>query len=355
MKLQFIYKGVPVDDDFLDGFIKLHIRDEPVNDECQYGKYMTSPEDAKFMLEELGVAIIPRLMTEAELFVMNDCMWSTLEHVTSKFEIPIKQDDKSTWRELSKLLPLHGMLIQHWQMGHAQYVWDIRQNPKVVDVFCKLWNVSREELIVSFDGVSIGLPHEVTNKCKFNENSPGWLHTDQNFKSGSNFECIQSWITGYDVDEGDATLVILEGSHKYHKEFAEKFGFQNHSKDWLKFEPEHIKFYKDKGCQYRSIKCPAGSMVLWDSRTVHSGREPLKKRAHPHIRNVVYVCYTPRILASKVIQDKRKKHFENKRLTSHWPHKATLFPVPRLYPGMTKPNVVDVPDPILTDLGKSLI
>lgn len=387
-KIQLFYKGKPVDQDFIEKFISQNssnrtssIRSNSsgskylypstssadsdhennldlidIDEENQYGKYVVSADDAKGMLDTCGIAIIPKLLSEAELFVMNDGMWTVLEHITSNFDKPINRNDKSSWKEIYRLLPLHGMLIQHWQLGHAQYVWDIRQNPKVVDVFCSIWGVTREELIVSFDGVAIGLPHEVTNRGKFNESKPGWLHTDQNFKSGSGFECIQSWVTGYDVDEGDATLVILEGSHKYHGDFAKKFGFENHANDWLKFEPEHIKFYKDKGCKYQSIRCPAGSMVLWDSRTVHAGREPLKVRANPHIRNVVYVCYTPRSLAPKKIQEKRKKIFEEKRLTSHWPHKATLFAkTPRLYPGMIKPNVVDVEDPVLTDLGKLLI
>jgi len=38
----------------------------------------------------------------------------------------------------------------------------VRQNPKVVNVFQKLWN--KEEVLTSFDGASIHLPPEKTNK-----------------------------------------------------------------------------------------------------------------------------------------------------------------------------------------------
>jgi hypothetical protein len=73
------------------------------------------------------------------------------------------------------------------------------------------------------------------------------------------------------------------------------------------------------------------------------------------MRCVVYLCYTPKSFADDKVMKKRKKAFEDKRITSHWPHKAKAFPkTPRLY-GNSKPNVTDVPDPKLTELGKMLI
>lgn len=41
-------------------------------------------------------------------------------------------------------------------------------------------------------------------------------------------------------------------------------------------------------------------------------------------------------------------------MTSHWPHKVTLFPkTPRLY-NNPLPNISDIPDPVLNELGKKL-
>ena len=31
------------------------------------------------------------------------------------------------------------------------------------------------------------------------------------------------WVNAYNTNEGDATLIILEGSHKYHGDFAKEF------------------------------------------------------------------------------------------------------------------------------------
>ena len=45
------------------------------------------------------------------------------------------------------------MLIQYHSVGHAQVSWDVRQNPKIVDIFAHFWKCEPEELLVSFDGL----------------------------------------------------------------------------------------------------------------------------------------------------------------------------------------------------------
>jgi hypothetical protein len=284
-------------------------------------------------------------------------MWDALEHITQKFDTPISRSDHSTWIEFHKLLPKHSMLLQNWQIGHAQYVWDVRQNPKIVDIWKQLWfsaTDSDKKLLVSYDGVSCHLPPETTGRGWL-KTAGGWLHTDQSY-ARPDFECIQSWVTANDVLAGDATLMVLESSHKYHAEFAETYSdaASESKNDWY-MVGERIGFYKDRGCKPALIKCPAGSMVFWDSRTIHCGQEPMKIRKKQNVRCVVYLCYTPRSLANESTLAKKRLYLENRRMTSHWPHKIRVFPVkPRLYPGQTLPDVTDIPAPVLTNLGKSL-
>ena len=47
---------------------------------------------------------------------------------------------------------------------------------------------------------------------------------------------------------------------------------------------DQIEFYKNKGCNERYIRCPKGSMVFWDSRTLHCGVEPRKGRENQNFR-----------------------------------------------------------------------
>jgi hypothetical protein len=244
------------------------------------------------------------------------------------------------------------MLIQHWNIGHAQYVWDVRQNIKIVYVFSKIWNCANDELLVSFDGVAYHMPPEVTN-IGWNRGK-SWYHSDQSFLDNS-LKCIQGWVTGYDVNEGDATLSILESSNNYHKDFKNKFEI-NAKEDWYKLNENELTFYTDdKDCFETRIKCPKGSLVLWDSRTIHCGCEAMKTRQQANFRNIVYVCYQPRNNCEPKKIEKKIKAFEEMRMTSHWPCKATLFSkMPRTY-GAPIYEINKLPNPILNELGKKMV
>jgi len=328
-----------------------------LDDEDQHDRYLATPDNVKEVIDKYGVAIIPNILNQDEVNAMVNGMWDYLELVTSKFDKPINRDDKSTYVGFFDLLPLHSMLVQHWQVGHAQYVWDLRQNPKIVNIFAKIWNVSMEDLTVSFDGVGISMHFEDTNRGFYRGNN--WYHTDQTIFDSS-MKCIQSWVTGFDVRKGDATLTILEGSHKHHDKIQQRLTNIDAKtqtklkKDWYKLDAEELEYFKSLGCKPRNIVCNAGSMVLWDSRTMHAGKEPSKTRIQPNFRNVVYLCYTPKNLLSGANAKKKQKAFNEKRMTSHWPHKVILFPkTPRTY-GNSLPQITDVPTPKLTELGKRL-
>ena len=315
-----------------------------------YKNYNTTIANVKKQLNLYGVAVIPDIIDQHEINEMKKGMWDILGTLTNKLDTPIKENDKKSWKSFYELLPLHSMLLQHYKIGHHQTLWNIRQNPKVVNVFSKIWNVEPEELLTSFDGCSIHLPPESTGRGWYRGNS--WLHTDQSF-TRNNLECIQGFVTAFDINEGDASLTLLEKSHKLHKKFAEKFKITDKD-DWYKLNDEEMKFYIDKGCTRTCVKATVGSLILWDSRTIHCGQEPDKNRKNENYRFVVYVCQTPRNKATNAHILKKQKAFNEMRTTSHWPHKIKLFPInPRTY-GSPLPEVGEISKPTLTDLGKSL-
>lgn len=311
-----------------------------------------SVDEVKKMLEKYGVAILPSVLDGEECKKMLNGMWDYLEHVSSEFPIPIKRDDEKTWKEIKHLWPKHQMLLQHFGIGHCQMVWDLRQKEKILNVFSKIWDTKKEDLVTSFDGASF---HLVENKKPYK----GWLHSDQCFLR-NRFECVQSWVTALEVQEGDATLEFLEGSHAKHADFKKwknDDALFKKAGDWYKLEEDDLKFYLEKEkCQHRAIKCPAGSMVFWDSRTIHSGLEPAKERKELRKRCVAYLCYTPRKLASAAMLKKKVKAFEELRTTNHWPHKQKLFPVlPRTY-GAPIQKIKKIEKPIgIGEIGKRLI
>jgi hypothetical protein len=316
-------------------------------------KYLTDANNLRATLEKYGVAIIPNVINAEECDDMVNGMWNFLEHISSEWEIPIKRNDMASWKQYRNLFPLHSMLVQHWNIGHAQFIWNLRQNPKIIDIFSKLWNVEPDGLLSSFDGASFHIPPEMMGgKAGWFKNS--WLHTDQSY-TRNDFECVQSWITGYDVNRGDATLKFLESSNVYHKQFAEKFNKKDKI-DWQKLNEEEINYYVNElNCKETLIRCSKGSVVFWDSRTIHCGVEPLKDRAEPNFRCIAYLCYMPRLLCSEQNIKKKIKAFEGLRTTSHWAHRCVMFPkYPRTY-GKKILEIKQIDAPILSDIGKKLV
>jgi len=313
-------------------------------------KYFCTKETLKNTIDTYGVAIIPNVIDENECDMMVNQIWDFFEHISQKWETPINRNDKNTWREFYKLYPLHSMLIQHWGIGHAQSSWNVRQNIKIVEIFAHFWGCDINDLLVSFDGLSFNLPPEVTKKGWNRGNT--WYHTDQSY-TNSEFKCIQSFITGLDINEYDATLSFMEGSNKYHNDFKQKYNITDKS-DWYKLSKQEESFYYDKGCVIKNIKCPKGSLVLWDSRTIHCGIEADKRRKIQNIRAVIYLCYMPRKLCNEANIKKKQKAFNELRTTTHYPCKIKLFSKdPRTYGG-PMPNITEIEKPILTDLGKRL-
>jgi hypothetical protein len=331
-------------------------------------KYLTTAHKLKDTVLKYGVAIIPNVIDENECNNMLSGMWDYIEHITQKWQKPnkvIDRNDKSTWREYYKLLPLHSMLMQYYGVGHAQVAWTLRENPKIVDIFAELWNCKPEELLVSFDGMSFSMPPEETNRGYYRPKKSdefvdtpledigaAWLHTDQSY-TNNKFMCVQSWVTALDVNEGDATLFVLESSNNYHEEFAKTNKITNKD-DWYKLSDTELKFYLEKECDPVRIVCGKGDMVFWDSRTIHCGCESIKGRDTPNFRAVVYLCYLPRMGVTEAELKKKKKAFEELRTTKHNPQKSLLFgKKPRDY-GNPTPDITPIIKPQVGKLGMKL-
>jgi len=191
--------------------------------------------------------------------------------------------------------------------------------------------------------------------------SRAWPHVDQGSKK-LGVHCVQGWVTLEDIGEHDGALMVMEGSHKFHKEYlCEKFPEDVDRKekitvDWVKLnEADHgdKTWFLKRGCKDTKVAAPKGSMVLWDSRLVHWNCPPDKQGTR--WRMVIYVCMTPRSWATNAHLEKKRKAFRECRGTNHWPHEIKLFPAkPRTY-GKELPdfNIQSTP-PQLSDLGKRL-
>ena len=320
----------------------------------EFQKYKCTTDSVKETLEKFGIAIIPNLLNDTECQQMNDGIWNFFEHISQNWKnefSPIKRKDKKSWKNIFHLNPIHSQLHKSYSIGHSQICWDIRQNPKVVEPFAKIWNCNKEDLFVSFDALSFCLPPELTGIGWEKENN-SWFHTDQSY-TRNDFECVQSWITANDIDEGDATLAIMEGSHIYHEEFGDKFDITNVN-DWYRINEEEEEFYINKKCEYRKIKCPKGSLVLWDSRTIHYGTNPVKERKNANTRAIIYLCYMQKYLCTNIQYNRKIHALNNLYTTTHWPCKIAYSSNEPISYGKPTPGYTPIPKPVLTELGESL-
>jgi len=145
----------------------------------------------------------------------------------------------------------------------------------------------------------------------------------------------------------------MEGSNKYHSEFRDTYSVTDKS-NWYKLSKEQRVFYSERGCEIKNIKCPKGSLVFWDSRTIHCGIEPGKRRSSQNLRAVIYLCYMPRNICSKANLKKKQKAFTELRATCHYPCNIKLFSKnPHTY-GKPIPITIPIEEPIVDDLGKLL-
>lgn len=302
-------------------------------------------------LQEKGWVVIPDILASNQVQNCRDGLWEWLERLSDG---KVKQHNPKTWKPFNRWpTNMHG-LFQHFRAGHLKVVWALRQYPPLVQIFADLWNVHPEELLVSFDGLALTVPgHRRSN----------WGHTDQ-APNKKDLCCVQGQIVLYNSGENDGGLVVWDKSHLAHEGYFKSIGNKS-GNNWYKFPPGVLNEIEIDGSHYlirnknqklpmprTKICAPAGSLILWDSRTFHQGEQPAGKIP----RSAIFVCYTPRTWATENNLRKKRKAFEEGRMTNHWPHIIKLFPKdPHNY---GKPQLQWKPEMIgreeLSELGQKL-
>lgn len=258
----------------------------------------TNEINFKNELEEKGYCIIENVLNEEEIY-------DTIQlHNQWRGQLKRISEENGGINNLDvfheKIDP-HG-IYKHFEAGHQEYAWFIRTNPKVINIFKKLWDTN--ELVVSFDG-SCYIPKESKKKDTI------WTHTDKGPENED--KCVQGFVSL--TSNKDRTLVVYEGSHKLHKNYFDTCGFKNKS-NWQLINHDYLESIKDTR---KKLDVKAGSLVLWDSRTFHQN---CFGKPNSEERFVQYVCYLPKNTKqnNKSQQNKRKYYFETRRTTSHYPY-----------------------------------
>ncbi|KAJ4330444.1 hypothetical protein N0V87_009991 [Didymella glomerata] len=260
-----------------------------------------------------GCAIIKGVVSpeRAEYYKAKQIEW------LQNFGLGFDPNDKSTWTKDHLPVSFKGGMYFGYGSNHEKFAWEARTEPKVLDVFTKLWET--DELLTSFDGMNITLPRQKDITW-----SP-WPHCDQS-QLRKGMQCVQGLVNYQPNGPDDGGLVLMKGSAKLFDEFfkEERTGAQSVDApppemkfiDHFRFSEEHVKWFEERGCKVEKINLDAGDMVLWDSRTMHWALFP----EGDLIRHVQYICMTPARFANKKDLAYKAELFNTYQGTTHWPH-----------------------------------
>lgn len=235
----------------------------------------------------------------------------TLDWLQS-FDNGFDLNNKDTWSNEHLPQNFKNMYL-HYCAAHEKFMWDARTEPGVIKPFSELWGT--DELIVSFDAFNVTLPGR-----KDDEFRP-WPHTDQ-APERKGLQCVQGILNLSPAGPKDGGLLLMVGSaplfEEYFKDHEIRPRISEDAKhyDLYLFQQDEIDWFKSKGCREIKVEAEPGDLILWDSRTIHH----VAKVETEQIRSVIYVCMTPRALASQADLDEKKDIFEKNEATTHWPH-----------------------------------
>lgn len=303
---------------------------------------MTSPDYSKYLddLDEKGYCVIPNLITKEECKKYIDRIWDWLEGL----DTDIDRNEPATWGNGQWPPSMFG-IIHRLSIGQEQFIWDLRQDPRVIEVFKQIWET--DELLVSFDGMCILKPGQ--NQDMKERKKAFWAHTDQgSHKVGRH--CIQGLMTLEEAGPHDGGLVVWPGTNKIHQEYFKEKKITTDG-DWYKYPRSYIAILEREGYERTKVIAPAGSLILWDSRTIHQNEQPHKEQKVPRFRYAIYLCMTPASMATEHDIARKRAAFYQKKMTNHWPHQAN----PVILRNIDLSNYkVSMELPELTDVGMKL-
>ncbi|KAJ9113855.1 hypothetical protein QFC19_000048 [Naganishia cerealis] len=261
------------------------------------------------------------------------------------FSLGYKRDDPATWKrenlpgnKRQVLYPPQSFkscqsdidvfffsgIISNFSIAHAQWVWDLKTDPRWVELFEKIWGT--KELLVSFDGANLSVP-----LVQEHRDAP-WPHTDQSPHKPDLF-CIQSLINLLPNTEVDGGLWVMKGSAALFPELIEAFDLRSQfsGRDFLRYKAEHVEWLEARGCTWEHPNLDPGDVIFWDSRTAHWAASPETGRPRiavykrltgvitPAVRSMADACYKP---AKEIAPDQlalKQEAFKKGYCTTHDP------------------------------------
>lgn len=304
-------------------------------------KYVDDKLDWLVHLHTYGWTV---LSIEGWNYNFTDMFMSWFESCSNRFN----KNDLNTWTKENMPIMTHGIIKNYF--GHTELQWQIRE--LCCPIFARIWNCKSDELLCSFDGGSF-LPatFDYNKSSSFKQ----WIHVDQN-RFSTNFCSVQGIVNFEENTHEDGGLILVENSHTIFEEYMQK-----HPSEGIIWGPADMTDPLLAEKKLIKICAPAGSIILFDSRTFHCNIYPsgsiFRENGSSRFRMSTYVSMQPRLGASQKELAKRIKIYEKGRMTNHWCYGMWFKETPEnphTYGAINnKPNNIEIAQ--LNTLRRSLI
>jgi hypothetical protein len=287
-------------------------------------------KEAIEFFEREGYVVFRNVLSHDELLIGRDLHWNILEHMGTK----IDRKNPSTW--VNAKWPTdnwnsfkYGMVAEM----QSEFDWKYRDNSSILNAFASIYShydsrpIKGEDLACSFDIWSAFRPNapELDYKPSKEDWSTSILqpHADQGSWNTS-FECIQGFINYIDAGEETGGFLVYPKSNHFHEKLFKlcpKHVKKNRN-DWVRLSDEEIeKMCKTYDLQPGLVCAERGSLVLWDSRTIHGSTPYVTKTSDVEddlVRLVKYQSYMPKYKIPSKVKQFRIKGAKEGVSTSHW-------------------------------------
>ncbi len=252
-------------------------------------------------IKEHGYLVIPNYISSEVAEIMAE---EAIEWLIDHFPLT---DDHETWKH--KNMPFGPRLgMMQSLISSTTTAWECRRLMR--PIFEHIWDET--DLLTSIDGATIFPPRHV-NKGR------DWHHIDQISKG---FKCIQGQLV---LTNTSASFKCVKKSNKIHDELIDEY-CENSKSNFNFFSSNEMVDILDKYSLPPNdpIHVGAGSVILWDSRTIHSAQRengPTEYYTGDSLdgwRCTFYVCMRPRVQYSKRNLNTLRRAGLEHRTTNHW-------------------------------------
>lgn len=275
-----------------------------------------APDDPRALdfLEEQGYVVYAEALAPDQAATALGLMWDYLEGLGTG----IDRHDVNTWDDDRWPTAVHGAILPSYGIGHSAAQWYIRDAGRVQDCFAQVWGT--DDLLVSFDGVSIWRPWTYNPNWRTNEGN-SWLHIDQHPVGRPGKHCVQGLVNLVESSPQTGGNVVVPGSHKLFEQIPELY-----AERLARIHPtiDHFRFPNDDPglSDYQPIMAHLhpGDLLLWDSRTIHCSAPGTE---HPETRDQLLraaslVCMMPREKSNAEVIALRKAAVAKRTSTTNW-------------------------------------